>query len=130
MRRLLLDTHAFLWWVNDDPKLAPKAKRAIASIKNECYVSAASCWEMAIKASLGKLRFSKSAEPFISEQLAANGFILLPIELRHAASVEHMPFHHRDPFDRLIIAQAITEKLAIVTADTIFAKYGVSILWQ
>jgi PIN domain nuclease of toxin-antitoxin system len=130
MRRLLLDTHAFLWWVNDDPKLAPKAKRAIASAHNECYLSAASCWEMAIKASLGKLRLSKSVELFIIEQLAANGFTLLPIELRHAAQVERLPFHHRDPFDRLLIAQAITEKLTIVSADIHFSKYQMELLWR
>lgn len=130
MRRLLLDTHAFLWWINNDPAFAPKAKRAIASTKNECYVSAASCWEIAIKASLGKLQLSKSVEPFMTEQLAENGFTLLPIELRHAARVEHMPFHHRDPFDRLLIAQAIAENLVIVSADRIFLKYGVEILWR
>jgi PIN domain nuclease of toxin-antitoxin system len=129
MPRLLLDTYSFLWWIDDAPELKAKAKRAIANIKNECYLSAASCWEMAIKASRGKLHLAKSVESFVTEQLAANGFILLSVELRHAARVEKLPFYHRDPFDRLLIAQAMAEKLTIVSADKVFSKYGVDVLW-
>ena len=129
MSRLLLDTHTFLWWVDDAPELRGKARRAIADVNNECCLSMASCWEMAIKASLGKLRLAKSVERFISEQLAANGFALLNITLGHAAKVEKLPFHHRDPFDRLLVAQAMTEKLIIVSADTVFSRYGVKVLW-
>ena len=94
----------------------------IADANNECYLSMASCWEMAIKSSLGKLRFSKPVGHFVSEQLAINGFLLIPIELRHVAKIEKLPFHHRDPFDRLLIAQAVTEKLTIVTADGNFSE--------
>jgi PIN domain nuclease of toxin-antitoxin system len=130
MPRLLLDTHTFLWWIGDAPELNATAKRAIANIKNECYLSVVSCWEMAIKASLGKLRLAKPMERFVTEQLTANGFNLLSIELRHAAEVEKLPFYHRDPFDRLLIAQAITEKLTIVSADKVFPKYGVKVLWR
>jgi PIN domain nuclease of toxin-antitoxin system len=129
MPRLLLDTHAFLWWVGDDPELKSTAKRAIADIGNECYLSMASCWEMAIKISLGKLRLAKPIERFITEQLTANGISLLGVDLRHAAKVEKLPFHHRDPFDRLLIAQAMMEQLVIVSADKAFAKYEVKVLW-
>jgi PIN domain nuclease of toxin-antitoxin system len=129
MTRLLLDTHAFLWWIGNAPDLRPKPKQAIANINNECYLSTASCWEMAIKSSLGKLRLAKSIELFVTEQLAANGFSLLNIDLRHASKVEMLPFHHRDPFDRLLIAQAITDKMTIVSADKAFLKYGVKVLW-
>ncbi|OGQ95632.1 MAG: twitching motility protein PilT [Deltaproteobacteria bacterium RIFOXYD12_FULL_57_12] len=129
MSRLLLDTHVFLWWVNDDPNLTAVARQAIADANNECYLSLASCWEMAIKSSLGKLRLAKPVERFVAEQLAANGFTLLNIELRHAAKVEKLPFHHQDPFDRLLIAQAITGKLIMVSADRVFSDYGLTLLW-
>jgi PIN domain nuclease of toxin-antitoxin system len=129
MARLLLDTHVFLWWIGDISQLQSNAKRAIANINNECYLSVASCWEMAIQASLGKLRLAKPIERFVTEQLTANGFSLLNIDLRHAAKVEKLPFYHRDPFDRLLIAQAMVERLTIVSADRIFSKYGVKVLW-
>lgn len=129
MPHLLLDTHAFLQWVNDDPKLTAAARRAIADVANECYLSMASCWEMAIKSSLGKLKLASPIEQFIPEQLAANGFNLLDLTLRHIAMVEKLPFHHRDPFDRLLIVQAIAEKMVIVSADSVFPDYGVKSLW-
>jgi PIN domain nuclease of toxin-antitoxin system len=129
MARLLLDTHTFLWWVDDAPELTAAARRVIADVNNICYLSNASCWEMAIKSSLGKLSLARPVERFVSEQLTANGFTLLNIELRHVAKVEKLPFHHRDPFDRLLIAQATTEKLTIVTADSSFFNYGVKVLW-
>ncbi len=129
MSRLLLETHAFLWWVDDAPELSAAARRAIADGNNECYLSVASCWEMAIKSSLGKLKLAKSVERFVSEQITANGFSLLNIELRHAAKVEKLPFHHRDPFGRLLIAQAMTEKLTIISADGNFSHYGVKVIW-
>ena len=129
MERYLLDTHAFLWWVNDSPELTATARLAIADARNECFLSLASCWEMAIKSSLGKLRLAKPVARFVSEHMAANGFTLLNIELSHTAKVEKLTFHHRDPFDRLLIAQALTEKLTIVSADSFFADYGVKLLW-
>ena len=129
MPRLLLDTHTFLWWVNDAPELTAAARRAIADANNVCYLSLSSCWEMAIKSSLGKLRLARPVERFVTEQITANGFTLLNIELRHMAKIEKLPFHHRDPFDRLLIAQAMTEKLTIVSADSVFADYGVKVLW-
>lgn len=129
MPRLLLDTHAFLQWVNDDPKLRAAARRAIADVANDCFLSVASCWEMAIKSSLGKLKLASPIEQFIPEQLTANGFLLLNLTLRHVAKVEKLPLHHRDPFDRLLIAQAITEKMVIVSADSVFPDYGVRRIW-
>lgn len=127
--RLLLDTHAFLWWVADAPELSAKARKAIAHLQNECLVSIASCWELAIKMSRGKLEISGSVERFIPEQLAANRFRELGIEVRHVARVARLPFHHRDPFDRLLAAQALEEGLTIVSADPVFRRYGVKRIW-
>lgn len=127
--KLLLDTHVFLWWVNNDEALSAKARKAITSLANECTLSLASCWEMAIKSSLGKLKLTQSVERFVAEQVALNGFRLLQIDFRHAAAVESLPFHHRDPFDRMLVAQAISEKMTLVTADRALARYGVKCLW-
>jgi PIN domain nuclease of toxin-antitoxin system len=127
--RLLLDTHTFLWWINNDPLLSEAASASITSVRNECFVSLASCWELAIKTSIGKLRLSKPVERFIPEELAANDFQLLPIDFRHVAKVETLPFHHRDPFDRLLVAQSLTEKMTMVSADGVLSRYGVKRVW-
>lgn len=127
--RLLLDTHTFLWWINNDSLLSDSARAAIASERNECFLSLASCWELAIKASIGKLRLTKPVERFIPEELAANDFQLLSIDFRHIAKVETLPFHHRDPFDRLLVAQVLTEKMTIISADTVLSEYGVKRIW-
>jgi PIN domain nuclease of toxin-antitoxin system len=127
--KLLLDTHAFLWWVGATPGLSRKARSAIGSGRNECLVSIATAWEIAIKVSLGSLRVEGALDRFLPEQIAANGFQSLTIDLRHAARVATLPFHHRDPFDRLLVAQALEEKLPMVTADPVFEKYGVRRVW-
>ncbi|HUI27905.1 MAG TPA: type II toxin-antitoxin system VapC family toxin [Candidatus Kryptonia bacterium] len=127
--RLLLDTHVFLWWVSDVPEISRRARSAIASPGNDCLLSVASCWEMAIKVGLGKLKLPAPIERFIPEQLAANAFGLLGIDLRHTARVAHLAFHHRDPFDRLLVAQAIEDGLALVSADRVFRKYGIKRVW-
>ena len=127
--KLLLDTHAFLWWVAASGELSRKARSAVGSARNDCFVSVASGWEIAIKVSLGKLRIEGALDRFLPEQLAANGFRPLAIDLKHAARVATLPFHHRDPFDRLLVAQALEEDLAVVTADPVFAKYGVNRIW-
>ena len=127
--RLLLDTHTFLWWVDGGSRLTPKSRAAIARASNECLVSMATAWEIAIKQSLGKLKLPTSLERFFPQQLATNGFVLLGIELRHATRVASLPFHHRDPFDRLLAAQAIEETLIVVSADPIFGKYGIARMW-
>jgi len=127
--RLLLDTHAFLWWVGDHAKLGKGARAAIGDGANECLVSMASAWELAIKVSLGKLTVEGRLDRFLPEQIAANGFETLHIEMDHVARVASLPFHHRDPFDRLLVAQALAEDLAIVSADLVFKRYGVKRVW-
>ena len=127
--RLLLDTHAFLWWVADDSRLPKRARAAIADPTNECLVSVASCWEMAIKVSIGKLTLPAPVEQFFPDQLATNGFRLLPIELAHVARVATLPRYHGDPFDRLLVAQSLVENLPVVSAESIFGKYGVKRVW-
>lgn len=125
--RLLLDTHALLWWALDDRRLGSKARQAIAT-STEVYVSAASIWEMAIKLGLGKLELvSLEPEdlPTLPERL---GFLELAISSVHAARVADLPTHHGDPFDRLLLAQAICESLVVVTADKRFVPYGVPLL--
>jgi PIN domain nuclease of toxin-antitoxin system len=124
---LLLDTQAFLWWVGDDPRLSSRARRAMAGAP--CLLSIASCWEMAVKAGLGKLEIPRPLERFLQEQIEVNGFSLLPASLEHVADVAELPFHHRDPFDRLLAAQARREELAIVSSDPVFRKYGVKRVW-
>lgn len=127
--RLLLDTHAFLWFVWDDPQLSVAAKSAIEDPTNEKLVSVATCWEIAIKVGLGKLTLGAPASVFLPRELAKNGFSLLAISLEHAAAVETLPPHHKDPFDRLLIAQARIEDVPIVSADAAFDPYGVTRLW-
>jgi PIN domain nuclease of toxin-antitoxin system len=124
---VLLDTHTFLWWVADAPTLSRRASKAIA--ESACLLSMASCWEMAIKASLGKLDVPRPMARFLQQQLEVNGFELLPIALEHAAAVRELPFHHRDPFDRLIAAQARHEDIPLVTSDPVFTQYGVKRIW-
>jgi len=125
--RLLLDTQAFLWWVTDDRRLSKRARTAIAATPG--LLSVASCWEMAIKASLGKLTLPRPVDRFLQRQLEVNGFTLLPVSLEAAAAVADMPFHHRDPFDRMLAAQARSHDLPIVSSDPVFAKYGVRRVW-
>jgi PIN domain nuclease of toxin-antitoxin system len=124
---VLLDTQAFLWWVTDDQRLSRRALRTIAH--ERCLLSAASCWEMAIKASLGKLEIPRPVDRFLQEQLEVNGFSLLQMSLSHVAAVADLPFHHRDPFDRLIAAQALEEEMAVVSSDPVFRKYRVKRIW-
>ena len=127
--RLLLDTHAVLWWADDSRALSKRARAAIGDPQNECLVSLASCWEIAIKLSLDKLRIAMPIERFLPELFAANAFRQLPIDFRHVARVARLPFHHRDPFDRLLVAQASEEGVAIVSSDPVFRKYGLKRIW-
>lgn len=127
MKSVLIDTHALLWWIAGDQQLSTKAHKAIAG--GDCYFSLASCWETAIKVSLDRLGLDRPLAQFFKEELAANGFRLLPIEFRHVMRVARLPFHHRDPFDRLLIAQAMEEDLALVSADSHFDAYDVTRIW-
>jgi PIN domain nuclease of toxin-antitoxin system len=127
--RLLLDTHALLWWVDDDPQLSTQARNLIGDAENDCYVSLVSAWEMAIKCATGQLKLAVSVQRYYQEHLPANDFQLLPIDLGHATLVETLPLHHRDPFDRLLIAQAWQEGLTLVSSDTAFDAYGITRVW-
>lgn len=124
-RRLLLDTHVWLWWQLDHPRLGTAA-RAVIATASEVRLSAASVWEMSIKSALGKLSLPKGAR--ILRELELDGFVPLPIELEHAVRVADLPALHRDPFDRMLVAQAMLEGLTLVTADPQLGKYGVQLL--
>ena len=122
--QLLLDTHAFIWWRENNSRLGADARRRIASA-SIVFISVASAWEAAIKVTLGKLRLPESFEAGV----AASRFDKLPIAFRHAEAVATLPRHHNDPFDRMLVAQAIAERLTLVTHDRRFAPYGIDIVW-
>ena len=125
---LLLDTHAFLWWIGDEP-IPARVRAAIANPANVVWLSAASAWEITIKAATGKLRLPDRAARFVEEQRVSNQFQWLPIEANALDVLQDLPLHHRDPFDRLLIAQAIANGCALVSADEAFANYAVQRLW-
>lgn len=125
----LLDTHAFLWWVTDDARLSQRAAELLGDGENRIYLSVATVWEIAIKAGLGKLRLPTDPQRFIERQLVQNAIEVLPIALAHALQVYTLPALHRDPFDRILVAQSQAESLPIVTADLTIGGYGVQTLW-
>ena len=129
MSRLLLDTHAFLWFVFDDERLSETVAASIADPAIEKILSIASLWEIAIKVSLGKLELGTSLERFFATEIEGRDLELLAITNAHLIRVAGLPFHHRDPFDRLIIAQAAIEGVPIATGDACFAPYGVMVAW-
>ena len=124
---VLLDTHAFLWWCQDAPDLSAKARKAIAG--GECFVSIATFWEIAIKCSLEKLRLPGTPERYLTEQMSLNGFEILDIGFRHTMGVISLPWHHRDPFDRLLASQALEASIQFVSRDEVFEDYGGERLW-
>ena len=125
---LLLDTHSLIWFLNGDEKLSDKAKSAIEDPTNSKIVSIASIWEIAIKISLFKFRFPKGFKHFL-DMVEDNGFEILPITFEHAIELSTLEFIHRDPFDRLLIAQSITDKLIIVTKDDNIKRYNIKTIW-
>ncbi|HAX75331.1 MAG TPA: PIN domain nuclease [Cyanobacteria bacterium UBA11372] len=127
--RLLLDTHTFIWFVTDNPKLSETARGLINDGNNEIWLSTASIWEMAIKQSTGKLSFGLPFRVFIEQQVSLNRIDILNINLDHIEVVVTLPFHHRDPFERLIIAQAMVEQIPILSADSVFDAYPIQRLW-
>ena len=119
--RVLLDTHIVLWWLTDDRRLSKQADRVIKDADNVIFVSAASIWEVAIKAGLGQIE----ADPFaIQAAIEPSGFAELPVTGKHAAQVATLPSHHRDPFDRMLLAQSLAEPMRLLTSDAMLAKYG------
>ena len=127
--KVLLDTHTFLWWIADSPRLSARAREVIRDSNNELFFSAASGWEIAIKAQLGRLQLPDNLEQFIVDQLSLNTILVLPIQLRHALHVYTLPQHHRDPFDRMLVAQSQVENLPVLTTDPQIAQYEVKTIW-
>ena len=127
--KVLLDTHAFLWFIMGSANLSVNARALIENPANERLLSVASLWEIAIKTSLGKLTLSAPFDELIPAQLKLNGIDLLNINVEHLSTLTTLTFHHRDPFDRLIIAQAIVEKLPVISLDGAFDAYGVTRHW-
>ncbi|HTZ36341.1 MAG TPA: type II toxin-antitoxin system VapC family toxin [Stellaceae bacterium] len=123
--RLLLDTSALLWWRDGSPMLPPRVQDGISDPANDVAVSIVSWWEIAMKRGLGKLRFVEAFEDVMADE----GFVLLPISYRHLRALDNLPQAHRDPFDRMLIAQSIAENLPVVTNDRAFAAYGIDIFW-
>lgn len=127
--KALLDTHAFLWWIMDDARLSASARKILTGGENEIFLSAASGWEIAIKSALGRLTLPGGASGFVLEQLSENAILQLPVTLSHALHVAALPRIHRDPFDRLLVAQCKIENFSIITADRHIPKYGVKVVW-
>ena len=127
--KVLLDTHSFLWWITNDERLSSHARSIISNGDNELLLSSASGWEIAIKARLGRIHLPDKPESFIADQLNLNSIQSLPIYMSHALHVYNLPSHHRDPFDRMIIAQAQVEDIPILTMDLQITKYEIKVIW-
>jgi len=129
MKGVLLDTHALLWWLDGDERLSLVAREAIGGFDREIYVSAASAWEITTKFRLGKLPGAAKVANDVAGCVKSQGFRALPIQIEHAQRSGHLPGHHRDPFDRMLVAQALVENLQLVTNELLFERYGVERLW-
>lgn len=126
--KVLLDTHVLLWWLHDASRLRPETRDLMAAEANELLWSAASTWELAIKAQLGKVRLDEPLPTFITRMILTQGLTALPVHHSHASHVAELPAMHRDPFDRLLVAQAVVEGVPLLTADRQLAAYGIEIL--
>ncbi|NJK61046.1 MAG: type II toxin-antitoxin system VapC family toxin [Oscillatoriales cyanobacterium SM2_1_8] len=127
--KLLLDTHAFIWWDSDPAKLSERARVLCQDRQLTLWLSVVSIWEMQIKSQLGKLRLGLPLREIIQSQEQANQMAILPITLAHVLALETLPSHHKDPFDRLLVAQALVEGATLVSADTNIAAYPVPVIW-
>ena len=127
--RLLLDTHTFLWWITSDQRLSQRSIELISDGSNELLFSTASGWEIAIKAGLGRLDMPDPLDRFVTEHLFRNHISVLSVQLSHALHVYTLPQLHRDPFDRLLVAQAQVERLPLLSSDKRLAEYDVDVLW-
>ena len=127
--RILLDTSTFIWFIGGNKKLSEKAREVIENFENELCMSVASLWEMAIKTGIGKLELSAPFDKLIPKEIKINEISIIQIELPHLYKMMELPLHHRDPFDRLIIAQGIFEQLPIICCDKMFRHYDIDIIW-
>ncbi len=127
--KYLLDTHTFLWWNMDDSQLSSVAKEILTDGNNIIFLSAASAWDIAIKAARGRLDLPEDPTRYIPSRLSLHGFQGLPVQIHHAAQVYKLPMHHADPFDRLLIAQSQVESMPLLTADEEIRKYDVEVVW-
>jgi PIN domain nuclease of toxin-antitoxin system len=127
--RLLLDTHTFLWFIQGSQNLSETARNLIEDQGNQKLMSIASLWEISIKVSIGKLDVGMAIAELLSREVYGNGFEVLAIQANHLDELTKLVFHHKDPFDRLIIAQALAERMPVVTRDEVFGRYPVSLLW-
>ncbi len=127
--RVLLDTSAFLWFISGSDLLSLNARNIMLDFNNDLVLSAVSLWEIAIKTSLGKLELLDSFDRLMPAQLEEHAIDVLPVELDHLSKVINLEFHHKDPFDRLIIAQGITGQIPVITSDVMFTKYPVEVIW-
>ncbi len=127
--RLLLDTHVWIWWLTDPDRLSHPAGRALRDPDSQLFLSPASTWELMVKSTAGRITVSESVEALVEEAIAASGVQPLPIEHRHALQLRQLPAHHRDPFDRMLVAQARSDSLILVTGDQQLTAYEVETLW-
>ena len=125
--RVLLDTHAFLWAITDESRLSPKVRSVMAT--SECCFSVASIWEVIVKARMKKLSLPEPVGQFLTSELAASQVKILPILLSHVLRMERLALHHRDPFDRMLVAQSLEEDIPVLSADPLFRKYPVQVIW-
>ena len=127
--KVLLDTHAFLWWNTEDPQLSKRAREIIADGQSEIFISAASAWEIAIKTSKGMLALPEPPAHYVEKRMNLYRFQALPIQIYHASRVYELPLHHADPFDRLLIAQSQIESMPLISVDSEIRKYEVEVVW-
>jgi PIN domain nuclease of toxin-antitoxin system len=127
---LLLDTHSLIWFFSGHPKISDTARKLIEDVEQKKLISLVSVWEMGIKQSKGKLTLSLSLEDYIKEKIKLEDFEILPIQLNHLGMISSLPFHHNDPFDRLLIAQAIVENIPILSRDIAFDSYHINRIWD
>jgi len=126
--RYLLDTHTFIWWVEDSDRLS-KSVRTIIEENEQVYISAASTWEIIIKSQIGKIQLSEDLPTFLLNQIEINNFQILSVRVKHTLMINNLPMFHKDPFDRMLISQAIVEDLTLLTCDGLISKYDVQTVW-
>ena len=127
--KLLLDSHTFKWWRDEPNKLSPTAFAEISNPNNDVFLSVVTAWELQIKIALNKFTIKDGLQKAIKDEQQNNGFQILPVNLSHALYLENLPLHHKDPFDRLLISQAIVENMTLVSADANFGDYQLNLLW-